>query len=151
MIFSIQFLALNFCAFIYCCIHLYLGLLCWRKYRSLLIFNLELCPLLSFTVGNGDQKVTFDYIWFLIYGVTRRRGRCFGSDLYFLMLLSIPWFISFYFLVINFPVIREYIDYFSVLLYQFQLFIRLKYWKLSGAFHQHVTWEVRPRDYQLQI
>ena len=73
-----------FWVLIYCFIHLCWGLLLWIKYR---------CP------SNIQFEILLSYIWFLICGVTRRRGRFFGIVLYFWWALDCT--LIFFFLIFD--------------------------------------------------
>ena len=96
---------------------------CWRKCRFLssILFGILL-----------------SYIWFFVCGVTWRRGRfldfCEAVSCTFNELLTVPWFILFWFLARKFPVIRRYGYWFMMNLCQFQPFVwaRPKYQQLQS-------------------
>ena len=115
---------------------------------SLPIFNLRFCPLLSFRVSNDDENIIIKFDFWSVESL-KEEGDFWERSVLFRELLAAPWLILLYFVAINFPVMRENGDCFMVILYQFQLFLWLKYWKLLGDLLP-ASWQPKPKDHQLQ-
>ena len=47
----------------------------------------------------------------------------------------------------NFPVIKENVLFFMVILFYFQLFVWLKYWRIEEALSQHFAAKLSPISY----